>query len=54
MLLPQVLRGQSAQLVVDERQELLGSQRVALLDGGLDTDDCVHRRHQKDAVLGVP
>jgi hypothetical protein len=30
----QLLGSQAAQLVVDQRQELLGGVRVALLDGG--------------------
>ena len=33
LLLGQLLRGQLAELVVDQRQELLGRLRVALLDG---------------------
>ena len=35
-------RGQLAQLVVDQRQELLGGVRVALLDGGQDARDLGH------------
>jgi hypothetical protein len=33
LLLGQTLRRQFAQLIVDQRQELLGGVRVALLDG---------------------
>ena len=39
----QTLRGQSAQFIVDERQQLLGGLRVALLDGGQDASDFAHR-----------
>ena len=42
LLLGQLLRGQPAQLVVDQRQELLGGLRVALLDGGQDARDFGH------------
>ena len=38
----QPLGGQPAQLVVDQRQELLGRVRVALLDGGQDLRDIAH------------
>jgi hypothetical protein len=42
-LLPsKFLRGQLAQLNVDERQELRGSARIALLDRGEDARDVVH------------
>jgi hypothetical protein len=41
------LRRQLAQLVIDQRQELLGGMRIALLDGGQDTGHIVHRRHQE-------
>ena len=45
--LARLLVGQScgrelAQLVVDERQQLLGGVRVALLDGGQDVGDVAH------------
>ena len=36
-----------AEFVVNQRQELLGGVRVALLDGGQDAGDLAHRRHQK-------
>ena len=36
---------QPAQLVVDQRQELLGGVRIALLDGGQDAGDFVHGQH---------
>jgi hypothetical protein len=45
LLLGQLLRRQPAQLVVDQRQQLLGGVRVALVDGGQDAGDFVHRRH---------
>ncbi len=38
------LRGQLAEFVVDQRQELLGCLRVAVLDGREDALDVVHRR----------
>src|SRR5262249_12241873 len=41
-LLRQLLRGELAQLVVDQRQELLGGGRIALLDGGQDAGDLTH------------
>ena len=44
LLLRQPLGGELAQLVVDQRQELLGRLRVALLDGREDACDVVHRR----------
>ena len=43
LLLRQLLGGQLAQLVVDQRQELLGRLRVALLDGREDAGHVVHR-----------
>ncbi len=39
----QSLRRQLAQLVVDQRQQLLGGLLVALLDGGQDAGDFTHR-----------
>ena len=51
LLLGQLLRRQLAQLVVDQRQELLGGVRVALLDRGQDAGDIAHRRHQKGESL---
>ena len=42
LLVGQLLRGQLAQLVVDQRQELLGGVRIALLDGGQDARNFVH------------
>ena len=44
LLLGQPLGGQLAQLVVDQRQELLGGLGVAVLDGREDARDVVHRR----------
>ena len=44
LLLRQLLGGQLAQLVVDQRQELLGRLRVALLDGREDAGHVVHHR----------
>ena len=46
-LLGHPLGGELAQLVVDERQELLRGVRVALLDGAQDSSDFGHRRMQK-------
>ena len=45
LLLGQLLGRQLAQLVVDQRQQLLGGVRVALLDGGQDARNFTHRRH---------
>src|SRR5262249_27422032 len=42
LLLRQSRRRELAQLVVDQRQELGGGGRVALLDGGQDTCDLAH------------
>src|SRR5262245_29650008 len=42
LLLRQLLRRQLAELVVDERQELLGGTGVALLDGGQNARDLGH------------
>ena len=39
LLLGQLLGRQLAQLVVDQRQELLGGVRIAALDGGQDAGD---------------
>ena len=41
-LLGQAVGGELAQLVVDQRQQLLGSVRVALLDGRQDVGDITH------------
>ena len=46
----QPMRGQPAELVVDQRQELIGRSGVALLDGREDAGDVVHRR----GALGQP
>ena len=46
LLLGQFLRRQLAQLVVDQRQKLLGGVGIALLDGGQDAGNVVHRRHR--------
>jgi hypothetical protein len=37
-----LLSRELAQLVVDQRQELLGCRRIALLDGGQDVLDVIH------------
>src|SRR5262249_17234241 len=47
LFLGQLLGRESAQLVVDQRQELLRGRGVALLDGGQDARDLGHRRHRK-------
>ena len=53
--LAELLRGKPAQLVVNQRQELLGGVRVALLDGGQDAGDIGHRRHQQgDGLSRTP
>jgi hypothetical protein len=44
LLVRQPLRGQPAQLVVDERQELLGRVGVALVDRGQDARHVGHDR----------
>ena len=46
LFLGQPLGGQPAQFVVDQRQQLLGGMRVALLDGGQDAGDFIHWRRQ--------
>src|SRR5438132_12880349 len=43
LFLGQLLRRQLAQLIVDERQELLSAVGVALLDGGQDAGNIIHR-----------
>src|SRR5688572_2691446 len=50
LLLGQPLRGQLAQLVVDQGQELLGRVGVAPLDGREDAGHVVHRRRPPRAV----
>src|SRR5262249_11991794 len=42
LLFGQLLRGQLAQLVVDQRQELLRGRRIAALDGRQDAGDIAH------------
>ena len=44
LLLGQLLGSELPQLLVDQRQELLGGVRIALLDGGQDAGNLVHRR----------
>src|SRR5262245_25968038 len=44
LLLGQLLRREAAQLIVDQRQQLIGSVRVALLDGRQDAGDLAHSR----------
>jgi hypothetical protein len=42
----ELLGGELAQLVVDQRQQLRGALRIALLDGGQDARDLVaHGQH---------
>jgi hypothetical protein len=45
------LPGQFAQLIVDQRQELLGGVQVTLLDGGQDVRDIGHQQTQKGEGL---
>ena len=47
LFLGQFLRRQLTQLLVDQRQLLLGGVGVALLDGGEDRGDFVHRQHRE-------
>jgi hypothetical protein len=47
LFLSEPLGREFAELLVDQRQELLGGVRVALFDGGQDAGDLAHRRHQK-------
>lgn len=47
-LVGELLGGQLAQLVVDQRQQLPGGLRIAPLDGGQDARDIVHRWHCQD------
>jgi hypothetical protein len=54
LLLRQLLRRQLAQLVVDQRQELLGGVRVALLDGGEDARDVAHGWHRDGGGMARP
>ena len=46
-LLRQLLGGELAQLLVDQRQELLGGVRVALFEVGQDAGHVIHGRHQE-------
>jgi hypothetical protein len=50
-LLRQLLAGELAQLVIDQRQELLSGLKVALLDGGQDTGDVGHSSKHTARVL---
>jgi hypothetical protein len=45
LLLGQLLSRQAAQLLVNQRQELLGGMGIASLDGGQDVRNFVHRWH---------
>jgi hypothetical protein len=47
LLLGEPLRGELAQLVLDQRQELLGGVRIAVLDGGQDARYVTHWRLRK-------
>src|SRR5262249_56471555 len=51
LLLGQLLGRQLAQLVVDQRQQLLGGVRLALFDGGQDAGDFAHRRYRAGGKL---
>jgi len=51
LLLCQLLGGKLAQLVVDQRQQLLGRMGIALLDGGQDVGNITHRRHRTGESL---
>ena len=51
LLLRQPLGGQLAELVVDQRQELLGGLGVAVLDGREDARDVVHCRGPRGTPL---
>ena len=50
VFLGQFLGGESAQLVIDQRQQLAGRLRVALLDGGQDARHFTHGRHPQARV----
>ena len=59
LLLRQLLSRQLAQLVVDQRQQLLGGLRVALLDGRENPCHFIHQRRcpgpsTRDAVAAYP
>ena len=45
-LVGQLLRRQLAQLLVDQRQKLVGRMGIALLNGGQDAGNLTHRRHR--------
>src|SRR5262249_43969210 len=47
LLLSQPLDREPAQLVVDQRQQLLRGVRIALLHGGQDRRDLIHWHHRK-------
>ena len=58
LLLGQLLRGQPAELVIDQRQQLLGGLGIALLDRREDPCHFIHRRRRpgpsaRDAVGGL-
>ena len=54
----ELLRGQAAQFAVEQREQLLGGLRIALLDGREDSGNVIHRRAVPRAVpsddLGQP
>ena len=54
LLLRQPLRGEPAQLVVDQRQQLLGGLGVAPLDGGEDAGHVGHRRGHRRPTRWCP
>jgi hypothetical protein len=54
LLLGQLVGGEPAQLVVDQRQELAGGLEVARLDGGQDERYLSHRRHRGAGEVAQP
>jgi hypothetical protein len=55
LLVGQLLGSQTAQLLVDQRQELAGSLRIALVDGGQNLGDFSHdrRRFLRASILAL-
>ena len=49
-----LLRRQLAQFVINQRQELLGGVRVALLDGGKDASNVGHRHQAPEGFTSRP
>src|SRR5262245_37554217 len=56
LLVGQPGRRELAQLVVDQRQQLLGRRRITLRDGGQDVGNITHRRHPSSwpQVMSIP